>query len=41
MNVDWVSDEGLKEINLQKTDFLVFHDFEGQNFDEIKETKSA
>lgn len=41
MNVDWIAEESLEKINLQKTDFVVFHDFEGVDFDKIMNTKSA
>lgn len=40
-NVNWISESKFKPAKLNKTDFVVFEEFEGKVFEELKSTKSA
>ncbi|XP_057665915.1 DNA topoisomerase 2-binding protein 1-B isoform X1 [Diorhabda carinulata] len=40
-NVSWVKESDFKILNLNKTDFIVFEQFEGKLFEELQNTKSA
>ncbi|KAL3278933.1 hypothetical protein HHI36_016451 [Cryptolaemus montrouzieri] len=41
VNTHWIKERDLSEAELKKTDFIVFENFEGKDFDYIKEKKSA
>ncbi|XP_008190279.1 DNA topoisomerase 2-binding protein 1 isoform X2 [Tribolium castaneum] len=41
VNVSWVEEANFSTIDFSKTDFVVFQDFEGKNFESLKESKCA
>ncbi|KAJ3642726.1 hypothetical protein Zmor_025484 [Zophobas morio] len=41
VNVSWLEESKLDSTDLSKTDFVVFQDFKGRNFNSLKESKCA